>query len=324
MHFIINKEFISCIASEVEKNVSRHIICIFFIAKIAQFRSEQQQQQKKKDDHDEKREKQQKKNDDQHDEKKEKQQKKNDDHDEKKKKLTQKIISTTSGYVKGHSAYNATIGHNVKLVVREDCASVIRIIHESSHNWVARFDKGYYNTIPQYDHVNVNTKYSQKGVDPHYRLPSGGLKFAAKTAKVLKFINEANRIALPVSIIYDIYRTSHAIKIDRKYGSTRNTAETLSEISGGYVGAYGGASAGAAVGTTVYPGLGTLIGGIIGGISGGISGALGLRYLADICGNIFKYNIDVIVCKKCKKQFLVRRYQGEIGEDYCEKCRNDL
>ncbi|XP_063922842.1 uncharacterized protein C13G5.2-like isoform X2 [Zophobas morio] len=220
------------------------------------------------------------------------------------------------GVLKGQTSYYIKQGskYATKFNSSKSCAiSVLDTSIKGKKNWVIRFDKPHLGKVP-YDHININPKIS--GIkDPHIPLPPGGLAAAEGASK---FFTAVNKVAGPVALMMDGYQVGSSIGEDYKNGTTRNTVETVANISGTWGGGCGGAVAGATIGSAIFPGVGTIIGGVIGGIGGGIGGALGCSALTKTIGDKYEYGIEEIVCKNCCEKFKWKRYLDKFP--LCPKC----
>lgn len=72
---------------------------------------------------------------------------------------------------------------------------------------------------------------------------------------------------------------------NRKQGTTKQTVETVAQISGGWGGGFGGAMTGAALGNMLLPVVGSIFGSIVGSLTGGVLGSKGAYKAVAVIGD---------------------------------------
>lgn len=86
--------------------------------------------------------------------------------------LNDKSVETAKGIFKGANMFNYLQGNN--LIMKITQSNQVNILDKATKNWIFRLDKPHkgYN----YNHLNINTKFSGLRRDPHLALPPGSLQ----------------------------------------------------------------------------------------------------------------------------------------------------
>jgi hypothetical protein len=248
-------------------------------------------------------------------------------------KATQKSAEGANGFIKGNKLFHASQGKNYQIKYNTSTVTKVNVIDKTAisakaaakakaggvpkGDWILRLDKPHAGA--EFNHININPHISGK-VDPHLKLPPGGLAAGEGMAKFCTTVNKINKVAVPLAIAVDVALTGVAVYHDIDNGTSRNTVETVASVAGGWGGGYGGATGGALIGTAICPGVGTIIGGIIGAIGGGVGGSIGASAVAGAIGDACDYDIIKKKCKRCGREFKVRKYRGEKDTRLCPDC----
>lgn len=127
-------------------------------------------------------------------------------------------------------------------------------------------------------------------------------------------------MAIPIAIAIDTIQVGFAIINDMKNETSRRTVETVARVGGGWFGGFGGGTSGAFIGSLILPGMGTLVGALVGAIAGGITLAVTADNVVNKIGDAYSYDIIDRKCSMCKKNFRIRKYQGEKEKAICDEC----
>lgn len=173
--------------------------------------------------------------------------------------------------------------------IRDTKAGTIRN-GEPVGDWLVRVD-GPHANAPE-PHFNYNPELTGLD-DPHYQMSEATFEALGESAR---FLEAANKIAIPLAVTIDSVRLVSAINEDIRTEGTLGprTLQTGASVAGGWGGAYGGAVIGAEMGAafggvvgSFVPVLGNVVGagviGFAGGLVGGIGGAyFGSKWLEDM------------------------------------------
>lgn len=82
-------------------------------------------------------------------------------------------FEVSNGCIKGSKAYHTLHGSNYKVVLNSSRNCKVSVIDKATNTWVFRLDKAHPGA--EFNHININTKFSKLPHDPHIPLPPGGL-----------------------------------------------------------------------------------------------------------------------------------------------------
>lgn len=146
------------------------------------------------------------------------------------------------GFIKGGKAYNLHQGKNYKIRFNTSPNCKVNIIDTTARagkgDWIIRLDTPHQGA--QYNHINLNPKISGIKPDPHIPLPPGTLAVGQGTAKLCHYVNQVNKVAVPVAIVVEVVSTGISVYEDYGNGTSRNTVKSLASSAGGWGGGYGG------------------------------------------------------------------------------------
>lgn len=67
------------------------------------------------------------------------------------------------------------------------------------------------------------------------------LQASKATIVACQTVNTVNKVLIPVSVAFELYRLGKSVFADYKNKTTRNFTETVTSMGAGYAGGYGGA-----------------------------------------------------------------------------------
>lgn len=85
-----------------------------------------------------------------------------------------KGLETTTGFLKGSQMFKVLEGN--KLITKITTTGKVHILDKATKTWIFRLDKAHKGA--NFNHININKKFSGLRTDPHTPLPVGTLKVA--------------------------------------------------------------------------------------------------------------------------------------------------
>lgn len=152
------------------------------------------------------------------------------------KAFLKKSWETTAGICKAGKAFNLIQGNNLKAKITANGRVIVG--YKNAKSAIFRLDIAHPGA--DFNHININPKFSGLAKDPHLALPPGGLALGRVTTRVCQFMNKANDVLIPVTIAVDVLLIGASILEDHKKETTRNTVETAAKIAGVWTGGFGG------------------------------------------------------------------------------------